>query len=183
MRACGLDILLAVVQTSRKRASTAATAHPAGPLDAQLDKLSEADVWHRLVRLMEAAKQKQGQHKLLCSTSYTPAVGCCPQPASAVWHKLMHMHGMLIRFAQGTLIREVPCHFLVVHLVGSVQHGNDCSRMPHSAPKLQHSWTKPVSCLHLCFLTERPLLLLSFLSLQVVRHALCVSRSIFIICV
>lgn len=62
------------VQSARKRASTAAAAHPAGPLDAQLDKLSEADMWNQIVRLIEAARYKQGELPLSPFSQHKPVM-------------------------------------------------------------------------------------------------------------
>lgn len=37
-----------------------AVPHPSGPADTEADKWSEVELWHRVVHLMEVAKQKQG---------------------------------------------------------------------------------------------------------------------------
>ena len=34
---------------------------PSGPADTEADRWSEVELWHRLVHLMELAKQKQGK--------------------------------------------------------------------------------------------------------------------------
>ncbi len=49
-------------QGYRRKASggSAAAAAPSRPADSEDDKLSEAEVWLRLQRLLEVAKQKQG---------------------------------------------------------------------------------------------------------------------------
>ena len=49
-------------QASRRKgsAASAAAAMPSRPADTEYDKLSEAEVWLRLHRLLEVAKQKQG---------------------------------------------------------------------------------------------------------------------------
>lgn len=50
------------LQGSRRKGSgaPAAAAIPSRPADSEYDKLSEAEVWLRLNRLLEVAKQKQG---------------------------------------------------------------------------------------------------------------------------
>jgi hypothetical protein len=50
-----------MLQGSRRKVSsgTPAVPHPTAA-DIELDRLSEAELWQRVVRLMEAAKQKQG---------------------------------------------------------------------------------------------------------------------------
>ena len=49
-------------QGSRRKVSggSAAALMPSGPADTEYDRLSEAEVWLRMQRLMETAKQKQG---------------------------------------------------------------------------------------------------------------------------
>lgn len=53
---------MCVQQGSRRKGSgaAAAAAIPSRPADTEYDKLSEAEVWLRLQRLLEVAKQKQG---------------------------------------------------------------------------------------------------------------------------
>lgn len=60
-------------QGSRRKASgnsaAAAAAAPSRPADLVDDKLSEAEVWLRLHRLLEVAKQKQGNLGQQCQLS------------------------------------------------------------------------------------------------------------------
>lgn len=59
-----------VQQGSRRKVSggSAAAPVPSRPADTELDKLSEPEVWLRLQRLMEVAKQKQGKSQLTGDT-------------------------------------------------------------------------------------------------------------------
>ena len=53
---------MCVQQASRRKGSgaAAAVAIPSRPADTEYDKMSEVEVWLRLQRLLEVAKQKQG---------------------------------------------------------------------------------------------------------------------------
>ena len=56
------NMALMALQASRRKlsAGTSAVAHPTTPAETEVDRWSEVEVWHRILHLMEVAKQKQG---------------------------------------------------------------------------------------------------------------------------
>ena len=56
------NMALMALQASRRKlsAGTSAVANPTTPAETEVDRWSEVEVWHRILHLMELAKQKQG---------------------------------------------------------------------------------------------------------------------------
>ncbi len=82
-RCCTAKVLaiigvLCLLQGSRRKVSGGAPAvsHATGAADSEVNRLSEAEVWHRLLRLMEVAKQKQGTQARLSLCIPTVAFAC-----------------------------------------------------------------------------------------------------------
>lgn len=94
--------VLHVQQGARRKVSgaTAAAAIPSKPAETEYDRLSEVEVWLRLRRLLEVAKQKQGEAHNTPHFSNTHISVCLETTLSAV-HRLQQLFLPLVVVCAG----------------------------------------------------------------------------------